>query len=582
LAADDPSAPSAPVRLIFAHHSTGENWLSDGDGRLGIALRNNNYFVSDTNYGWGPGSIGDTTDIGHWWLWFRSPSASTVLAALYAEEEQHCGYSRLATNPGGENEIIMFKSCFPNSGLQGSPSDPVPAIGSNPLRGEACWSSSHTVANAKGIYIDLLSHFAAHQEKLFVVIAAPPLQDGTWAANARAFNLWLVNDWLAAYPHKNVFVFDFYNVLTTNGGSPSTNDLGASGGNHHRWWSGAVQHKTDGDDDANPNVLEYPAGDDHPSQAGNLKATAEFVPLLNVAYHRWKDPATTETSTYVVDRTGIITTQVALKGYLKRTTDNAWLVGKTLWFRIDGADVGSAATDALGNAILPWTITAGPASRTILVAFNGDAGYSPSSGTAALTAQTVNTKLFVPDRPGKLATYAVLRGHLLQLDNTPVVGKPISFKLDGADLGSLLTDATGRAQMILNPLPDGPGVGTRVIRCDWAGDAGYRASTGSAAMTVTAATVYIWVLSRSVKSGGPTYLRAYVRRLLDYQWQAGKLIRFRLDGTDLGSSATDAAGVASLYYVATASIATHTLRMEFDGDSYLAAGAGEGTLNIVP
>jgi hypothetical protein len=39
---------------------------------LGIALRDNNYFVSDTNYGWGPadqdegyGTIGDHTDIPH-------------------------------------------------------------------------------------------------------------------------------------------------------------------------------------------------------------------------------------------------------------------------------------------------------------------------------------------------------------------------------------------------------------------------------------------------------------------------------------------------------------------------------------
>jgi hypothetical protein len=55
-------------------------------------------------------------------------------------------------------------------------------------------------------------------------------------------------------------------------------------GNHHRWWNGAVQHKTDGDNDASPNILEYPTEDDHPSRAGNQKATAEFMPLLNNAY----------------------------------------------------------------------------------------------------------------------------------------------------------------------------------------------------------------------------------------------------------------------------------------------------------
>jgi uncharacterized repeat protein (TIGR02543 family) len=152
-------------------------------------------------------------------------------------------------------------------------------------------SSYHSVANAKGIYLDLLNYFSAHQDKLFVVITAPPLSDPTYAANARAFNDWLVNTWLADYPYRNVAVFDFYNVLTTNGGNANTNDLGSATGNHHRWWQGGIQHKTDGDNnDGNPNVLEYASsGDDHPTAAGGLKATGEFVTMLNIFYHNWKD-----------------------------------------------------------------------------------------------------------------------------------------------------------------------------------------------------------------------------------------------------------------------------------------------------
>jgi len=152
-------------------------------------------------------------------------------------------------------------------------------------------SDYHTVANAKGIYIDLLEYFRTRQDRLFVVIAAPPLSDPTYSSNARTFNEWLIHDWLAGYPYRNVFVFDFYNVLTTNGGNSDINDLDQVAGNHHRWWNNAIQHKIDGDDDSNPNVLEYPSGvdDDHPTTAGNLKATAEFLPLLNIAYNRWRN-----------------------------------------------------------------------------------------------------------------------------------------------------------------------------------------------------------------------------------------------------------------------------------------------------
>jgi hypothetical protein len=81
-----------------------------------------------------------------------------------------------------------------------------------------------------------------------------------------------------------VAVFDYYNVLTSNGGNPDTNDVDAPAGNHHRWRDGAVQHIQT----VKGNFSAYPSGDSHPTSAGHRKATAEFVPLLNVFYHRWK------------------------------------------------------------------------------------------------------------------------------------------------------------------------------------------------------------------------------------------------------------------------------------------------------
>jgi len=127
--ADDPSPPAETVKLIFIHHSCGENWLADDHGGLGRALGENNYFVSDTNYGWGPDSVGDRTDITDWPEWFTGPNSSRYLAALHAESGQNSWYTRNLPDPGGENQVIMFKSCFPNSNLEGSPTDP-------PARGE--------------------------------------------------------------------------------------------------------------------------------------------------------------------------------------------------------------------------------------------------------------------------------------------------------------------------------------------------------------------------------------------------------------------------------------------------------------
>ena len=291
----DIAPPAQPVKLIFLHHSTGDNWLKDNNGGLGLALRDNNYFVSDTNYEWGPvpkdGSkpIGSLTDIGHWWMWFRGPKSTEIMDAVYAENGQHASYSRLKTDPGGKNRIVMVKSCYPNSILRGNTGDMVPSIDANPLKGLDSGSKNHTVANAKGIYIDLLLYFQQHQDTLFVVITAPPVINANYAGNARVFNQWLVNDWLKDYPYKNIMVFDFYNVLTTNGGNANINDLGKETGNHHRWWNNVVQHAVDttgGPYDTSAYATS--SADDHPNIAGNQKATAEFIPLLNFAYNRWQ------------------------------------------------------------------------------------------------------------------------------------------------------------------------------------------------------------------------------------------------------------------------------------------------------
>ena len=81
-------------------------------------------------------------------------------------------------------------------------------------------------------------------------------------------------------------------MLSSKTGSGSS-DHGLETGNHHRVWNGVVQHKTDDGADR----LAYPSsgGDSHPNAAGDRKATAEFLPLLNAAYNAWKGNGSTPT-----------------------------------------------------------------------------------------------------------------------------------------------------------------------------------------------------------------------------------------------------------------------------------------------
>ncbi len=294
----------------------------------------------------------------------------------------------------------MFKSCFPNSQLGGSPGDPIPPIEANPLRGEGSGSEYHTVANAKGIYVALREFFATRPDVLFVVVTAPPLvageTDATAAANARAFNDWLVKEWLAGYAGRNVLVFDFFNVLTSNGGStrtndPGVNDLGWADGNHHRVRGGVAEHVRSIANDRS--AYASSPGDSHPTGAGGMKATGEFVPLLNAAWHCWQGTAGCPMPT-TPPPTCTVTCEATVPGVATAGTPVSLAASATAtgcsgapvydWDFGDGSAHGSGAnaTHAYAAGSFTWrlTVSAGTAScvRTATVTVSSGGGGAES------------------------------------------------------------------------------------------------------------------------------------------------------------------------------------------------------------
>lgn len=240
-------------RLVFIHHSTGSAWIATDNGNLGSALNTNGYYVTECDYGWDAqpfDNLGDRTDTWNWPEWFTD----TKMRYVYGNSS-HYDYDNVIADPGGQNEIIMFKSCFPNSEVGDS------------------------IDDEKDMYNGLLTYFAAHADKMFVLIVPPPEIVIDSAALTRDLANWLsdtTTGWLATYnlTHKNVYVFDYYNVLT----DPA---------NHHRYNGLAVEHIVATSYDE----LFYFTGDDsHPTSAGHQKATLEYVPLLNYYYNQWKTP----------------------------------------------------------------------------------------------------------------------------------------------------------------------------------------------------------------------------------------------------------------------------------------------------
>jgi hypothetical protein len=167
------------------------------------------------------------------------------------------------------NEIVVFKSCFPNNNFVSAGIPP-----GNPSGPEL------TVWNAKATFAALLGEFRKYPQVLFVCITAPPLASEMssqprwkqWAKRllgrrssasisaplAREFNNWLSakDGWLKNSQLTNVVVFDYYDILT-DGGTANTSCYPTGGG-----------------------------FDSHPSREGNEKAAMAFVPFLNRAGRR--------------------------------------------------------------------------------------------------------------------------------------------------------------------------------------------------------------------------------------------------------------------------------------------------------
>jgi hypothetical protein len=223
---------------------------------LGTALNANNYYVTESDYGWDAeagDNLGDRTGTVDWPEWFTD----TKMPYVYANNA-HYDYTNTISDPLEENDIIMFKSCYPNSEVGAS------------------------IDDEKQLYLDLLNYFENHQDKMFVLIVPPPEIVIDSGPLTRELANWLVdyeNGWLNSYDYFNVHVFDYYNVLT----DPN---------NHHRVEGNDVVHTVSGlpVDAAAPNELYYYTGtNDHPTAEGHQKATAEYVPLLNAYYHIWQD-----------------------------------------------------------------------------------------------------------------------------------------------------------------------------------------------------------------------------------------------------------------------------------------------------
>ena len=196
------------TNLIFLHHSTGHNLIAQGDVRALFTQRGYQFWDHDYNTNGLTRPDGTRTwtsyDIPEITPGVRGggntdPEGLAVLFAQPVHDPPDNAFSRLL-----QHEVLIFKSCFPNSAIR----------------------SEEMLAQHKAWYLEMRDVIDQHPDRIFIFLTSPPLHPKITtpedAARARALANWLQSDEFLV-GRSNLFVFDFFGLLT----DPETNMLRA-------------------------------------------------------------------------------------------------------------------------------------------------------------------------------------------------------------------------------------------------------------------------------------------------------------------------------------------------------------------
>jgi hypothetical protein len=194
------------IRVIFLHHSTGQNLIEQGEVREAFSAAGYDFW--DHGYNDQGLTRPDGTPAGYS---YRVPNDNTDPDGFVRIFSQSLHTWPVNTFSGlMQHEVIIFKSCFPVSHV----------------------TSDAQLAQYKSHYVQIRDVMDQHVDHIFVVVTPPPLNpaetEAEAAARARAFAEWLKSDEFLA-GHPNVFTFDFFDLLAeSDPTSPDQNMLRAA------------------------------------------------------------------------------------------------------------------------------------------------------------------------------------------------------------------------------------------------------------------------------------------------------------------------------------------------------------------
>lgn len=244
----------------------------------------------------------------------------------------------------------------------------------------------------------------------------------------------------------------------------------------------------------------------------------------------------------------------------------------TYWF--------SAYTDTSGRASKSVAVTLDPDNYYIKAQFNGDKNYQPSYAQTTLTVNqestqtTLDSESYVVDYNDLLTITATLKDD----DGQNVDGRTVYFEYyDGSSWVVLDSDVTSNGVASISINADlTPGGYT--IRAIFYGDKQYISSYDTATLTVNKETTSL--TNPSISGHYLDYVTITTTLTEDGNPLGGYTIYFYVDNNLVGSNTTEKDGTAKFRYLLDLIPGTHSVRVEFPGNTYYESSSCQGSLDV--
>jgi hypothetical protein len=249
--------------------------------------------------------------------------------------------------------------------------------------------------------------------------------------------------------------------------------------------------------------------------------------------------------------------------------DGAATLGFNRTITIDGTPVTiTTASNGVGTGSMQVLLDAGPHSLT--ARFAGDVAYDPAESSATFTVTTAPSALTGSDI---VATYPAADASLRATVTPGVAGRLVQFVVAEGPTGTAITDAAGVATF--NAAIAGVAAGTHAYAVTIAADGHNGAATGGGTLRIDRAQPVMSLPTMTGTFGTNVELAASVTPA-----RAGITVAFSVDGTDAGTSTTDAQGVARRTHTITAQSGTRAVIARIANDPWLLDGEVQGILNV--